>query len=70
MMYFVKTAPKMKRIRDVSYDIDQNKGAAEILFDDKDAPSVWYADESEFDDAEIDKLTDHMSVAWGGEEES
>ena len=74
MMYFVKTAnqaPKMKRIRDdINYDIDNEKGAAEYLFDDQDAPSVWNVDESEFDDAEIDKFTDSCSVAWGGEEES
>ena len=70
MMFWVKKAPKMKRIRDVDYEIDQNQGAAEYLFADRDAPSFVEVDESEFDDAEIDKFTDNMSVAWGGEEES
>lgn len=70
MMYFVKTAPKMKRIKDVDYDIDNDKSAAQVLFEDKDAPSVYMCNETEFEDAEIDKLTDRMSVQWGGIEES
>jgi len=28
LMYFVKTAPKMQRIRDVDYEIDTEKSAA------------------------------------------
>lgn len=91
LMYFVKTAPKLKRIRELDYNIDQNKGAAQHLFDDKSAmtPSVWNptteqselgfrkeSDEvffktiSEFDDLEIDKLTEKTNKKWGGEEES
>ena len=54
----------------MSYNLHGDKCYAEQLFDDKDAPSVWNVDETEFDDTEIDKFTDTMSVAWGGEEES
>ena len=35
MIYYLKQLPKMKRMRDVDYNVDQSKGAIEYLFEDE-----------------------------------
>lgn len=73
MMYYVKQMPNisMRRIKDVDYEIDKNKGALDYLFNEtEDMDGSFVSTSRNFieEDTKIDKFTINLQKKWGEEE--
>ena len=70
MMYYVKSMPKMQRLKDVSYDLYKNKGALEYLFEEREEDGEFVLEERDHlrEDEKIDGFTDRLTNKWGQEE--
>ena len=67
MIYYVKQMPKMKRMRDVDYNVDQSKGAIEYLFEDEgmDGSFVQRPNYETEEDNQIEDFSNDLAKTWG-----
>lgn len=72
MLYYTRQMPKMQRIKNVGYDIDQSKGAMEVLFDERDDDGEFRLETEEPDflveESNINGFNQRVTQKWGKEE--
>jgi hypothetical protein len=70
MMYYVKSLPKLKRLKEVDYEIDDSKGVAQQLFESSEHDGEFEVKETECldDDDRIEGFTSNAVDKWGIEE--